>query len=534
MTELEYGIRKLSDVRLRRWLRDSTGTALGSIGTGVITTAILQSSSMVSLLVLAFASAGLLPFVNAVGIILGANLGTTVTGWIVALFGFKLNLEAMALPFLGVSAFFYTFGRRDSRIRHGSLIVLGLGMLLLGLSIMKSSMETLPERLDVAILQGHAAFLYLLFGAFVTLLVQSSSAVMMMSLAALNSGIIALPEAAAVVIGADLGTTGTTVLGSITGNMIKRQLALAHCIFNLIVDLAAFFLLLPLLPWLLALLGVNDPLFGLVAFHSAMNLLGLMAFLPILAPFSTWVEAIFARAVTEPKTILEKVAPEVVEAAIVAMQDSVRLLVIQALLNALRGFSLHPERFKVLSESFADQAELLEPMDFSQGYEALKRQEGAILRYALNVQAQPLEPEEVVEVERIQRIARAVVYCNKTLKDIAQDLRELRNATEPALMALYVLQKEFNKDVYVQLIDLLVGDHASEFILEELEALNDLNDRHFKHANNSVHLEAGMKTDDGTVLSLALNVNGEIRLALRNMLKSIRILIIDQTNVQQI
>ena len=109
MSQLEYGIRKLSDVRLRNWLRASTGSSAGSVGTGVVATALLQSSSMVSLLVLAFASAGLLPFVNAVGIILGANLGTTFTGWLVAIFGFKLDLESLALPLLGLSAFATVF-----------------------------------------------------------------------------------------------------------------------------------------------------------------------------------------------------------------------------------------------------------------------------------------------------------------------------------------------------------------------------------------------------------------------------------------
>ena len=128
MSQLEYGIRKLSDVRLRSWLRASTGTSAGSVGTGVLATALLQSSSMVSLLVLAFASAGLLPFVNAVGIILGANLGTTITGWAVAIFGFKLNLESLALPLLGLSAFAVAFTKRETRPNFGAMVGLGIGL----------------------------------------------------------------------------------------------------------------------------------------------------------------------------------------------------------------------------------------------------------------------------------------------------------------------------------------------------------------------------------------------------------------------
>ena len=135
MSQLEYGIHKLGAARLRHWLRSSTGSKLGSVTTGVVSTAILQSSSMVSLLVLAFASAGLLPLVNAIGIILGANLGTTLTGWIVALFGFKLSLDAIALPLFGITAFVLALSKRDSRIYFVSIALFGLALLLFGLGV---------------------------------------------------------------------------------------------------------------------------------------------------------------------------------------------------------------------------------------------------------------------------------------------------------------------------------------------------------------------------------------------------------------
>jgi phosphate:Na+ symporter len=214
MSRLEAGISQLADARLRAWLRRGTNSRIGSVTTGILATALLQSSSMISLLVLAFASAGILPLINAIGILLGANLGTTFTGWIVALFGFKLELEAVALPIIGSSAFVFVLSKRASSITHFAMAMLGIGFLLFGLSIMKSSMEDLPQAFDVSLLQGHHPAIYLLFGVIITFVVQSSSAVMMMALAALNAGFIQLPEAAALIIGADLGTTSTTVLGS--------------------------------------------------------------------------------------------------------------------------------------------------------------------------------------------------------------------------------------------------------------------------------------------------------------------------------
>jgi len=534
MTQLEYGIRKLSDVRLRHWLRSSTGTSVSSVGTGVVATALLQSSSMVSLLVLAFASAGILPFVNAVGVILGANLGTTFTGWIVVIFGFKLDLESLALPLLGLSAFGVAFSDRETRPQYAALIVLGIGLLLFGLGIMKTSMEVIPEHWDVSVIQGRNPLVYLLFGVLITALVQSSSAVMMMALAAVNAQFIALPEAVALIIGADLGTTSTTVLGSISGSPVKRQLALAHCVFNLIVDLAAFLLLLPVLDQLLSLLKITDPLFGLVAFHSTMNLLGLLGFIPVLGVFADWIEKLFQRYAGQPGSLLDRVPVKVIDAALTALENTVHSVVLQSVCNAMRIFRLRPNHLEKLDAQIQKTSESISGLDFERGYEYLKSQEGDILRYSARIQSQQLEERDVAELARLQRITRGVIYCNKALKDIAGDLRELRLNPDPALNALYDDQRSYHQHFYQKILDLLLDDHAREFVLEELEQLDQLNDRHHDEVNQRVYARAGQESVDGTLVSLQLNVNREIRLACRHILRSVRLLVLEENGAGNI
>ena len=415
MSRLEYGIRKLGDARLRAWLRASTGSKLGSVSTGVISTAILQSSSMMSLLVLAFASAGILPLVNAVGILLGANLGTTMTGWIVAIFGFKLDLESMALPLFGISCFALALLPRGTRGNYGASVALGIALLLFGLGVMKTSMETLPERWDVSILQGHHAVVYLLFGVVLTMLVQSSSAVMMMALAALDTQLIILPEAAALIIGADLGTTSTTALGSLTGSAIKRQLAFAHVMFNVIVDVLAFLLLLPALPWLLSLLSLEDPLLSLVAFHSTFNLIGLLGFLPLLNQYTAWIEKVFAGDAFKGASVLDKVPPAVPDAALVAVRETVRQLMLQAACNALVFFDVRPTDIKAIEAQRESVIGSELPLEFDTGYEELKSMEGSIFNYALHIQSQPLEESDARHLEMLQLMVRHTVFCNKNL-----------------------------------------------------------------------------------------------------------------------
>ncbi len=523
MSQLEYGISKLADARLRGWLRQSTGSAIGSVSTGIAATALLQSSSMISLLVLAFASAGILPLLNAVGVLLGANLGTTFTGWIVALFGFKLNLEAISLPILGTSALLVVLSKRSSRLGYSAAVMLGIGLLLFGLGIMKSSMEGLSEAWDVTVLQGHHGIVYLLFGVCITSLVQSSSAVMMMTLAALNAGFISLPEGAALVIGADLGTTSTTVLGSLTGNVIKRQLAFAHFFFNLVVDVAAFLFLLPLLPWLLSLIQLQDPLYSLVAFHSLFNLAGLVVFIPFLGQYTSWIEKLFARKQANAIALLNRVSTTVPDAALVALAETVKHLLLKGTCNCLRIFGLKPEQLKTIIENSDRLGVSVSHKEFIKGYEELKTEEGQLFSYVLQLQEQPLSEQEAIELERLQMIVRQVVFCNKSLKDSQKDIDDLKYANHDSMRELYEIHKQFQKAVYEKLIELMLVDHESSFIFEELRDIERENELHAQRAIEFVLAHAKSGANEGMLLSVQLNASKEIQQALKTLLEAFKL-----------
>lgn len=535
MSQLEKGIRRLSDARLKGLLRSSSNTSLGSISIGAVSTAVLQSSSMVSLLVLAFASAGLLPLVNAIGIILGANLGTTMTGWLVATIGFKLDLQSMALPLLGISSLLLVLMKERTKPNSTALVFLGIGLLLFGLGVMKASTETIPQQWDVAQLSGLHPAIYLLLGIFIAFLIQSSSAVMMMALTALNADFISLQDAAALVIGADLGTTSTTILASVYGSVIKRKLAFAHCSFNLIVDLSAFILLLPLLPQLLALVAIRDPLYGLVAFHSLINLLGLIAFMPFLTLFANWIETLFSKWKMQAQSLLESVTPDITDAALVAMKDTTIAITVQAICNAMRVFSLQPEKMNIIIAAQETLEDRISHENFGKAYEDLKQKEGALLQYALNIQSQPLDEAQARSLESYRSITRSVIYSNKTLKDINSDLEELKHSAATSANELYQKQKQFHKDTYQKLVELILGNHPHSFILEELEGMQASNDKHYEEMNNFVYsnISAAVENNgvEGTEISTQLNVNHEVHHASKNMLVSIHELVVTENSI---
>lgn len=505
MHELERGIRKLSDARLRYWLRNSTGTSIGSVLTGVFTTAILQSSSMVSLMVLAFAAAGLLPLVNSVGIILGANLGTTITGWIVATLGFKLNLEAISLEVFALGAAVIVLLGRYRQLRYIAIATVGLGLLLFGLGQMKTSMETLPEVWNVSQIQGQPAIVYLLLGLVLAALIQSSSAVMMMALAALNASILSLPEAVALIIGADLGTTSTTLLGSIVGGAIKKQLAMAHVLFNLIVDSVAFLVMLPLLPVIVAALGIEEPLYSLVAFHTLMNLLGLLAFIPFINRFTAFLTRHIGKRDIEAN-ILQKVPAEVSDAAIAALDQAVRELVSDATFVSSQVMHLHLQSTTDSAPSWS----ALKDKGFKENYENLKLEEGEILKFALKAQAQPLSADQTLAIDLLLRTTRSAVYAVKTLKDIEHDLEDLRYGDHKAMKDLYASQKNYIETVATELMQLLADNHPALYLQEKLDELKASNDKHQTEMNQFVHSNAQSLFADKQTLSTELNVNREI------------------------
>ncbi len=506
MHELERGIREASDARLRHWLRSSTGTSLGSVMTGVFTTALLQSSSMVSLMVLAFAAAGILPLINSVGIILGANLGTTFTGWIVATLGFKLNLEAISLQLVAIGGATIVLLERFRPLRHIAVATVGLGLLLLGLGLMKTSMDGIPGAWNVSQLQGQPAVVYLGLGVVLAALIQSSSAVMMMGLAALNANLLALPEAAALIIGADLGTTSTTALGSLTGGPIKKQLALAHFLFNLIVDGAAFVLLLPLLPVITAALNISDPLYSLVAFHTIINLLGLLAFIPFIKPFTAFITRRVGNH-SDDRNWLERVPPEVSDAAIAALAQATRKLVTAATVVSGQLMAL-----KLTSAQASDDGTwpVSGTEKFKDNYEQLKKVEGEVLRFALQVQTQPLPERQSLQLDTFIRITRSSVYAVKTLKDIEHNLADLRYGEHKAMLSLYEQQRRYIELVSSELIAILDDEHPALLNMEKLEELLLQNELHHKEMDRFVHGHAQSLFSDNRTLSTELNVNREI------------------------
>ena len=249
MLLMEDAIKTLAGRSFKLFLKKHSNNKIKGILSGGAVTAILQSSSVVSLIVLAFVGAGVIPMKSAIAMVFGANLGTTATGWLVALVGFKVEIQQLAFPLIGVGSLMLMMLESKKQWKHLGKAILGLGFLFLGLEFMKTSVNELAENFDLSPYVDYSPFVFLLIGVVLTAIIQSSSASMVITLSALYSNIIPLESAAAMVIGSDLGTTATVLIGGLPGLPAKKRVAMAHFIFNLVTDLLAFLAL----DWLLAL-----------------------------------------------------------------------------------------------------------------------------------------------------------------------------------------------------------------------------------------------------------------------------------------
>lgn len=246
---MEDSIKTMSGKAFRKMIRHYTNGRLRSVASGAVVTSILQSSSAVSLMVLAFVGAGVMTMENGIGVMMGSNIGTTFTAWIVAVFGFKLKIESFALPLIAVGGMILIAFGSSSRFFQASRLLMGFGFLFLGLDFMKSSVESYAQHLDVQRLAAYGIWLYALAGIVITALMQSSSASIAIVLTALNSGLMTFHMAVAMVIGANIGTTITVLLGSIGGIQSKKRVSVSHLIFNMVTGLIALIALQPL-AWL--------------------------------------------------------------------------------------------------------------------------------------------------------------------------------------------------------------------------------------------------------------------------------------------
>jgi len=299
MLMMTEGLKTFGGSSLKRLLGNWTSTPLRGVGAGLLVTALVQSSSAVTVAAIGFVNAGLMNLRQALGVIFGTNIGTTMTAWLVSLIGIGFDIDAFALPMIAVGVALRLLAH-DKRNQGLGDALTGFGLFFIGLGLLQEAFSGLAAGFGAEVLGGGIALHWaaaLALGFVVTLLTQSSSAAIALILTAAAGGLLTLPTAAAAIIGANVGTTSTAVLAALNATAAARRLAMGHIGFNLLTGAVAL-LILPLMLWTVDGLAKFFGLVGNIAamlalFHTVFNVMGVLLLLPFINRMAAWLETRF-------------------------------------------------------------------------------------------------------------------------------------------------------------------------------------------------------------------------------------------------
>ncbi|WP_228282956.1 Na/Pi cotransporter family protein [Aliarcobacter cryaerophilus] len=284
MQFMEDGFKFFSGGILEKLIANSTNTNSKAIFLGITATAILQSSSLIAIIVISFLSAKIISLAGALGVVFGSAVGTTATTWIVSTLGVKIDIAAFALPMIIFGVIFRFYKNRN--FQGVGNILLGLGFVFLGIGYMKDGFEDLKQGINLAqfAIDGYAGIIvYTLIGAFATVIIQSSSATMALTVTALVTGQIVYINAMAIAVGANIGTATTAALGAMVSNANSKRMAVGLFIFKgitAVITLTSLYLMIDFVDYISKYLGIksDDWAMKLAVFHTLFNLVGLLIF----------------------------------------------------------------------------------------------------------------------------------------------------------------------------------------------------------------------------------------------------------------
>lgn len=446
MLSLEEGFKVFTGGVLEKILKKTTNKVWKSLGFGIVSTSIMQSSSLVSVITISFLSAGLIPLISGVGIIFGANLGTTTGAWLIAGLGLKVKISAYAMPMLvfGIILIF----QKVKGLKGLGYILAGLGFLFLGIHYMKSGFETFAGAFDLtsyAVSGYQGVFLFAALGVLATVVMQSSHATLVIIITALSAGQVTYENALALAIGANIGTTVTAILGALGANVEGRRLAAAHLIFNATTALVAIgfiYQLTDLVDWLSQHFGIanEDYTLKLAVFHSVFNVLGILLMLPLMKPMVAFLERrLKPHSGRSKPRYLNASAAELPDTLLIGVKKETLNLYDHAFAIICEGLRLDPEKIisKQSLKEIAGPLSLKKPIDIDERYALeVKSLYAEIIAVSSRSPAQ-LSTTQTEELYDYRNAGLDLIEAIKATKHLQKNLDHFHNSDHAVIRELY-------------------------------------------------------------------------------------------------
>lgn len=453
MGMLEEGFKVFTKGPLQNILKKATDKLYKSISAGAIVTAIIQSSSLVSVITISFISAGLLSLSGGLGLIFGANIGSTATAWLVAGFGLKIDISALAMPMI-IFGLIFNLQKNDSLKGTGNVLA-GLGFFFLGIYFMKEGFDVFSTQINLteyAVSGFKGVLIYTGIGIIITVVLQSSAASLVLVLTALAAGQIDYENALAIAIGANVGTTITAVLGAVNSNIAGKRLAGAHLFFNVITGAVAIILVYPLAKLVnsisyLVHISETDYTLKLALFHTIFNIIGVIIMVPFIKKLEFVLLSLFKEKVSndinKPIYLNEailKFPGTLISSLLKESKDLYKNTIFEIVAHALnihRNAITSDEKIKKIVKDSSEQMNIDVDLLY---YNKVKYIYGQIISFAANgQQSLKFTHAQNKQLTQIKVANRKMVEIIKDTKDLAKNVALFSNSENEHI------QKEYNK-----------------------------------------------------------------------------------------
>jgi len=505
---IENFLKQLEGRSFKLFLQKSTKHKFIAILSGTILTAIFQSSSIVNLLVLSFVGAGILSMQNALAVVLGANIGGTFNSWLVALLGFKMELNIITLPIIAIAGISVTLFRNKRKLYKIAGTFFGFGLLLLGLQFMKESMDGMIKHIDLSSFLQYNRILFVLMGFIITAIIQTSSATVVLVLSALYAQIIPIETAIAIVLGAELGTTVKLFIGSIGGSPAKKRVALGNNMFNLFTSVFGYLFLTSITKFIQSYIGIHDPIFVLVAFQTFINIIGVFIFYFFLGSFGSFLEKRFNEPPTTATICLPHANYEMANTALEMLEKEVGLFINRVLLLNMSAFKIAGAKTidKEYHKAIESEQLIIDPFTHEEKYNRLKKAAGEIHTFYAKMIMQENASNYLIRANQLMEAIRNAMYAAKSMKDIYSDIKELGNSINETKYKLYqqvvIEQTQFHNDIFHSFLEKETGHY--------LDNIFKFSEKSFENKLIEFYNHVGLQKLDVKDIATLFNINREL------------------------
>ncbi len=511
MMRVELSLKEMAGRPFKKFLQQQTKNPIKAVLAGTTVTAVLQSSSVVLLMILSFVGAGIMEMRNALAVVLGSNLGTTLDSWVVAIFGFKLEIEKLSYPILTIALIGLIFFRNKSVIRHFSEFLVGFALLFIGLAWMKVSAASLADPKLLEGIVSKSPYWFIPIGFLFTVVIQSSSATMAITLTALNSGLIPLEHAAAMVIGAELGTCIKIVLGAVGGIPDKKRVALGNLYFNIITLIIAGVILYPLLNIIGYFLSESETLIKLVVFQTTINLISILIFLPFLKRFADFLDRKYrVKEAHDPTLFIHNAAKYAGKDQLELIELEITSLLRNSFLLNRKGLDILP--IKTSEETWYSNLKKLTQLhhSYDEEYQKLKFLQGEILLYIQDIQQDKFDIEEIRRLNDLISVCREIIHGVKNIKDIRHNLNDLADSAEDEIFLLFKTLQEREEKFYSTLENIMNSKIPEAQISIQMQDLFRKNKAEHERVISNLFSQLHINKISEMEVSTMLNVYREI------------------------